>query len=76
MASKKTFRGRFIAGAIPMMLVYFILVMFDLVFFKECKTLGTACGIMLVVTGIYEIVAFVLVHIDERSLKLFISYLH
>ena len=69
MASKKTFRGRYIAGAIPMVLTYFILIMFYLVFFKESEALGNTCGIMLIVTGIYEIVAFVLVHVEEEQQK-------
>ena len=67
MFSKEGIRAKFIAGAIPMAIVYFIVVMLYLVFFHECTALGTASGILMCVAGVYGATAFVLSQIDEAK---------
>lgn len=67
MSSKDGIRAKFVAGAIPMALVYFIVVMLYLVFFHECTALGTASGILMCIAGVYGIAAFVLSQINEAK---------
>lgn len=67
MLSKKGLRAKFITGAVPVALVYFIVTMLRLTFFMECETLGWISGILMCVAGVYGIVAFVLFSIDDAK---------
>ena len=65
MLAKKTFRQKIIAGTIPMALIYFIVTMVYLLFFKTCEPLGIAGGILLGIVTVYTIITFVLLQIEE-----------
>jgi len=69
MFQKEGFRAKFIAGFLPMALIYGIVTMLYLVFFHECEALGIAGNILMCVAGVYGITAFVLHHIDEAKTR-------
>lgn len=67
MLRKKGFRAKFIAGFLPVAIIYFIVTMLYLVFFHDCEALGIAGNILMGVAGVYGITAFVLQNIDEAK---------